>query len=115
MATVEASALVTRAIDSLRDAQYALDEAAELSSLPNDLAMALRAYDFVVGAVRRLLIELAEEASKPKEGRSLPDNDEDVVRAISSLLEPTPQWTESMAKLERHLASRPRDDDPAAA
>ena len=111
MAAVEATALVTKAIDSLRDAQYALDEAAEFSSLPNDLATALRAYDFVVGAVRTLLIELADEASKPTEGRSLPDSDEDVVRAISSLLEPTPQWTESMAKLQRHLARHPRDDD----
>jgi hypothetical protein len=68
MAEVEASALVTRAIDGLRDARDTLDEAAESSSLPDDLATALRASDSAVNAIRTLPIGLADEESKPTEG-----------------------------------------------
>ena len=112
MAAVEAIALVTRAIDSLRDARDALDEAAEFSSLPVDLASALHAYESAVNAIRTLLIELAGKGSKPTEGPWLPDSGKDVVRAMAGLLEPTARWTESMAKLDRHLARHPQDDEP---
>jgi hypothetical protein len=111
-AATEARALVARAIEGLRDARDSLDEAAEFTSLPVDLAAPLSAFESAVGALRRLLIRYVD-GELTREGRSLPDTGEDVVHAMQDLLAPSAEWTESMAKRQRHLSDRPPHDDAA--
>jgi hypothetical protein len=109
-ATRVATTLVEDAVEHLRAARDALDEASELDSLPPGVATGLREYEALVNAMRSVLKATCEWDDDKAEGLWLEQSEETILAAIRAYLEPTPEWPESMAKPERHLSEQSEDD-----
>ena len=109
----DATELVTLAAANLRDARDLLDEASQLERLPSDVSIAISSFESVVNAIHSLLQTTAEREDGEARGGWSQDSADEIAEAVRRLVLPTPEWEASMARLERHLSSRPSIEEEA--